>query len=178
MIGLALYEFGIASEYVNIQNVEQRIEFFVTGGDVVDYSTEEREFVADKAWHMFTDNPVLGKGTGATVTWDYEVSTHNMYLLFLAEQGLVGGALYLSFISIIVLTGVNLIRHRVSREDRDLGVALALFGCFYVLIGLFSHTILEEPQTQFLLAFLFAAVLDAAAKTQTSDAPGVVPYRG
>jgi O-antigen ligase len=101
-----------------------------------------------------------------------------MYLLFLAEQGLVGGALYLSFIFIILARGLRLARHGASRQDSDLGAALVLFGVFYAVIGWFSHTLLEEPQTLFLLAFLFSGAFDVVTQEQTTGVPRAEPSRG
>ena len=160
--GLILFQFGLDAEGANTINLTERISFFSsTGEDVYDDSAEARRYVANLAWQMFENSLLVGNGIGSTVTWGASESTHNMYLLLLAEQGIFGGMLYLTFIYIVLFRGLRLLKSGVGRQEKDIGLALMLFGIYYTLVGLFSHNLLEDPYTLFLLAYLFTAELNA-----------------
>jgi hypothetical protein len=162
-IGFGLFQFGLDAEGANLANLTERLNFFESAGEErYDFSAEERKHVADMAWEMFTNSPFFGEGIGSTVTWGATGSTHNMYLLLLADQGVFGGLLYLSFLSIIIFRGIRLLRQGVGQQDKDIGLALTLLGIYYTLIGFFSHNLLDDPHTLFLLAFLFTAELKAS----------------
>lgn len=66
-----------------------------SGSLVDDYSSFERAGVLQAGWRAFLDAPILGHGLGFTREWDQPVSTHNMFVLFLAERGIIGCVLYL-----------------------------------------------------------------------------------
>jgi len=74
-----------------------------SGSLVDDYSSFEREGVLRAGWRAFLDAPVLGHGLGFTREWDQPVSTHNMFVLFLAERGLIGCLLYVGLLGAILL---------------------------------------------------------------------------
>src|SRR5665213_2259516 len=53
-------------------------------------TTISRLQIARQGLIAFASAPILGHGIGYTVQWIYGNSTHNMFVLMLAEQGLVG----------------------------------------------------------------------------------------
>lgn len=159
VVGLTAIRAATDSEFINIDNAQERVNFFIEIGDVQDDSAKERGAVAIKAWDMFSESPVVGSGIGAAADLVNGKSTHNMYLLLLAEQGLVGGALYIGFLFVIFYCGFRNYRYGSGVRHKEIGLALILFGGFFAFMGLFSHNLLEEPQTIFLLSFLLAASL-------------------
>lgn len=170
IIGIALFQFGLDAEGTNLVNLTERLDFFSSGGtEVFDYSAEERRYVAELAWQMFTNSPFIGEGIGSTVTWAATGSTHNMYLLLLADQGIFGGILYISFLSIIIFRGIRLLKNGFFTQDKDIGLALLLFGFYYTFVGFFSHNLLDDPHTLLLLAFLFTAELGAKKISKYKD---------
>lgn len=165
LVGFNLFQLGLDADGANLDNLIGRIYFFTSGGNEADdFSVEERREVAELAWKIFIENPVLGDGVGATTTWASRGSTHNMYLLFLAEQGIFGGLLYLSLLFVVLLRGVRLLKSGLGQQERDIGAALTIFGIYYAFVGFFSHTLLVEPPSLFLLAFLLTAEIRATGK--------------
>ena len=115
------------------------------------YSTQSRLEFARTAWMTFTNYPLFGGGIG---TSGY---THNMYLMHLADHGILGLFIYPSF----VLAALAPFR---GQDRRMLGAAaLAL-----LVWGLFSHNALEEMHT--LLAAALAASLSRRTERATTMA--------
>jgi len=159
---------AINSADINYENVMDRVAFFQEG-KATDDSANERRYVAELGWEIFSRNPLLGFGAGkisegATPSvWIYSQSTHNMYLLLLLEQGIFGGILYVSFLSIIYFRGIRLYRRALSRQESDIGMALILIAVYFTFIGFFSHTMLREPGGILILASLLAEERKAVA---------------
>jgi len=170
VIGLSMHELGTASGEINLANIEERIGFFVSGGQAFDESADERRYVISLAWRMFTENPLVGEGIGSTLVEGYGRGTHNMYLMLAAEQGLVGLLLYLSLLWLILGRGWRIFKQGITQQERDIGAALVLLAAYFTFAGLFSHNLLEEPYTLFLLAFLFSAERYAARNKRVPDA--------
>jgi O-antigen ligase len=152
-----LFEYRSGSGEINVENVQERLDFFSSVGEAGDHSATERRYVAELAWEMFADSPFVGNGLGTTLGAYYGRGTHNMYLMLLAEQGILGGALYLALVLILLHRGWTIFRSATSIERRDVGVALFLLGALLTTMGMFSHNLLEQPSTQFVLAFLVSA---------------------
>lgn len=151
-----LMEFTQNVEYGR-ENILGRIAWFETIGNETDASEEERWVVAQRAWEMFMDAPVLGHGIASTVNWDLRASTHNMYLLFLAEQGMVGCLMYLVFLGLVLRRGLFLWRRRGCAMEIDIGKATVLYGLFLCVYSLVSHNVVDEPHGLFVMAFLWIA---------------------
>ena len=79
------------------------------------------------------------------------VSTHNMYVLFLAEGGILGIAVYCSFLGLLL--------HR----SRDVGWMLCLI---LVLAGFSSHNLLDTAGE---VAVLAAIIAFGASKPRTAS---------
>jgi len=152
------------------ENLLGRLVWFESMGRVGDFSTREREWVAELAWQQFLDNPLLGDGLGATISRGQRAGTHNMYLLLMAEQGLVGLALYLSLIGLLFFKGRRLVRRALDSNDRDIGRAMVLYALFVALYGVASHNVLEEPHGMFILGFIAAAGFEAARRARNAAA--------
>jgi O-antigen ligase len=179
VIGYDMFNVGITSAEINFNNVMDRLDFFFNLGATSDYSADTRQYVAELAWRKFSEYPFTGLGVGATNTgggggvWGFPLSTHNMFLLLLTEQGLFGGALYLVFVGYCFRSGYRLLKSEQSREGRDIGVAIILVALYFSFIGLFSHTLLEEPLSILVLAFLIAVARRRRSDQQASSRAAV-----
>lgn len=78
----------------------------LAGGD--QGSGSERVMVLKLGLGVFADSPLVGSGFNATRAWSYSVSVHNMFILMLAEFGIVGGLFYAFFLSSIFSIRSNL----------------------------------------------------------------------
>jgi O-antigen ligase len=144
-----------ASDNRHMDNVIQRLAWF-QDMDEEDSAVEGRKFGAAQAWRQFLDSPVTGRGTGATSLAVRQEGPHNMYLLLMAEQGVLGLFLYLTLVGILVRQGWRLMRDAAADPAKDVGRMIVLFGVFMAAYGFFSHNVLEEPHTLFLVAFVVA----------------------
>jgi O-antigen ligase len=144
-----------SSDDPNLNRIVERLSWFQDMQS--DDSIEDRIYPALRAWEMFLDAPVTGKGVGVTSRPSLGDGTHNMYLLLMAEQGFVGLLLYLSLIGLLAWRGWTLSREAVSPQVADLGRATLLYATFVAVYGFFSHSMLEEPHGIFLMAFITAA---------------------
>ena len=124
-----------------------------------DTSASEREDVVNLSLDLFSQNsnPFLGYGLGYTSEWSYRVSTHNMYLLYLVEGGIVGFFLYTTLV-VIVFT-------RTSGIGR--------IAAFDILVySFFSHNILDSPGRIFFLAFLASGTLGVLSQRSLQTPTG------
>jgi O-antigen ligase len=101
-------------------------------------SSEERVDVALYALSTAIESNFLGRGIGYTYEWTFPAGPHNMYLLFLAEGGLVGLLLYVALMWLI------------WKETFGTGRLIALQ---IVVAGFFSHNLLEQPPVLLIIAF-------------------------
>jgi O-antigen ligase len=151
-----------SSDDANVHRIVERLMWFQDLQN--DDSIDDRIYPALRAWEMFLDAPLMGKGVGVTSIPSLGDGTHNMYLMLMAEQGLTGLLLYVSLIALLAHRGWILVHEAVTRYGADLGRALVLYAGFVAAYGLFSHNVLEEPHSIFLMAFLFTSA------TQTGSA--------
>jgi hypothetical protein len=109
-------------------------------------SAMERQAVAAGGWLMFGNHPFWGNGLASTRKWMVsEVSTHNMYLYYMADHGILG---------ILFLPGAILaVVYRNRGEEQTI---LICFAVFLSLWGLFSHEVLAERYTLSSFALLAA----------------------
>jgi len=133
-LSLPFFQSYIEKTYENTSsNILNRITWFADPNKHVDKSQYQREYVAKAAIEMFTKNPLLGTGLGTTSHWKHEVSTHNIYLTYLAELGILGFFIYPSLIYSIIKQSTGMIRDQ-----------LFVFAFFIFFIGFFSHTVLDQ----------------------------------
>ncbi len=145
----------LASEGLINNNVLERLSQTEGTAEVTDDSTLARLAVARIAWEMFEESPILGNGVGSVLELDvgglvdHHISTHNQYLYFLADHGVLGLLIYPLLILAIV--------YPFNPEHRSMNVSLAVF-C--LLWGFFSHTVILLRLH--LTVFAFVATLNNA----------------
>jgi len=131
-------------------NVLARVEWFnKLGGD--DYSSLERKQVAEMAWGMFGDKPLLGHGVAASMNWGFEKSSHNQYLNMMVDHGIIG----MLILPLLVIS----ITWKAQGEAKGIGFA---FGAFVLCWGFFSHNIFTERYM--LLTFSLMAAMCATSR--------------
>lgn len=114
-----------------------------------------RAALAAKAWGMFLDAPAVGHGLGATLTWDADSSSHNMFLNLAGDHGLLGLLLFPAL-------GAALIA--ANRRS-------SAFVVLLMLAGVFSHNLLEDRYSLLLIA-LAASAGGAEADQPESEGSG------
>jgi O-Antigen ligase len=126
-------------------DIVNRLEEFQNPASSED-SAMVRQAVAGGAALMFSQHPFWGNGLASTRKWMVaDVSTHNMYLYFMADNGILG---------ILFLPGaIFAVVYRNKGEQRTI---LLCFAVFVSLWGLFSHEVLAERYTLSSFAFLAA----------------------
>jgi O-antigen ligase len=109
-------------------------------------SAISRQAVAAGAWLMFGNHPFWGNGLASTRKWMVaDVSTHNMYLYYMADHGIIG---------VLFLPGaIFAVIYHNRGEQRTI---LVCFAVFLSLWGLFSHELLAERYTLSSFALLAA----------------------
>ncbi|MEH2107242.1 O-antigen ligase family protein [Nostoc sp.] len=136
------------------QNSLERIAWFqnISSSDSED-SADSRLEVAQLAWQMFTEHPFFGNGIGSTLTWNMEISTHNIYLYYMADHGILG--------ALILPLLVYAVTQHAQGETKYIGLA---FAAFILLWGLFSHNVLEERYI--LIIFSLMAAMTAVSQLE------------
>ncbi len=125
------------------------------GAFASDFAAAERGDVVRFAWQSYVEsgNALFGNGLGHTHEWAFRVSTHNMYLLFLVEAGILGLLVYVSLLFVL------------WRSANGLGKLLVIQ---IVVYGFFSHNVLDAPAGLIFIAAVIAGV--CAAKPQDGPA--------
>ncbi|OHB73512.1 MAG: hypothetical protein A2W17_09140 [Planctomycetes bacterium RBG_16_41_13] len=131
---------------INVENITQRIDWFSNPFSSKDDSSNERHYVAKLSWEMFTNSPLWGNGIGSTEVWSHEVSTHNTYLRFMADFGVIGAFILPLFLLAVVW--------KARGEARQTAFPFAIFVLFF---GFFSHNVVEDYVT--LVAFALMAAM-------------------
>lgn len=110
------------------------------GGFATDSSANEREAVVRFAIEKFLNAPsiLFGYGMGFTHEWEFKVSTHNMYLFFLVEGGVLGLLMYMSLLAVLWRSAVGI------------GKLIVLQ---IIVFSLFTHNFLDSPDRIFFFAF-------------------------
>jgi hypothetical protein len=60
------------------------------GIGISDPSAQQHARIAEKVWQQFEHAPLLGNGFGTTAFWAGENESHNLYLSFMADHGILG----------------------------------------------------------------------------------------
>jgi len=128
------------------KNVLERIEWIMDPFGVSDFSSWERKLIAQRAWNKTSDHPFLGNGIGSVLETLH--GTHNQYLSFMQDHGLIG-VVILPLLIVAVTWGV---RGENKREA-------VVFGGTVLLFGFFSHNIMSEPHVLLLLSLVAAMTL-------------------
>lgn len=145
---------------VGMENITGRLEWFQNPIANRDDSGDSRLEVVMTAWNMFVEHPLLGNGIASTQNLNnWGISTHNMYLLFVTEHGILG---------IFILPLLVYVVTRKSRgETKHIGLA---FSSFILLCGLFSHNIVEERYI--LISFSLMAAMNVTSRLEHTSKQG------
>jgi len=100
-----------------------------------------RGALALKAWELFLDEPIRGHGLGATLTWDADASSHNMFLNLAGDHGILGLLLFPALGAAIIAA---------NRRS-------APFAGLLMVTGLFSHNLLDDRYSLLLVALAASA---------------------
>ncbi len=110
-----------------------RFQFFSDPEKSEAESPDERLGLAKLAWQLFVKSPFFGNGLASAITWSGSVSTHNTYLYYMVDYGIIG--------AFILPLLIYLVTRKASKESKN--IAFVFLPCV-LMCGLFSHTILED----------------------------------
>lgn len=130
-------------------DVMERMEWFMDPSSVSDDSSYGRRILAKEAWERTAEHPFLGGGTG--FSREMVVGTHNQYLMFMQDHGLLGAVIF----PLLVLA----VTWGTRGEARSLAI---LFGCSVMFQAFFSHDVLY--QTEVLMLFALMAVMSSTSR--------------
>jgi len=102
-----------------------------------DLSTRSRLALARSSIDLFREAPLVGHGLASTYEWRSGGGTHNMFLMFAVEMGVLGLILFASLIWMLWSTG--------SAMGRIMAVV-------FTTSSMFSHNNLEYPAMMIVLA--------------------------
>jgi O-antigen ligase len=145
---------------VDIKNITERLEWFQNPLANKEDSADSRVEVVMTAWNMFVEHPILGSGIASTQNLNnWGISTHNMYLLFLTEHGILGIFIF------------PLLVYAVTWHSRGETKHIALaFSAFILLWGLFSHNIVEDRSI--LIIFSLMAAMNVTSRLDQKSKQG------
>ena len=125
------------------KDVLERMEWFGDPTGVSDISSSGRKLLAERAWEKIADHPFLGSGTGSST--EAFVLPHNQYLALMQDHGVIAAAI----LPLLILA--------VAWRARGESMFLAMvFGSTLLLLGFFSHTLLNENHALLLLGLMAA----------------------
>ncbi|QSJ20070.1 O-antigen ligase family protein [Nostoc sp. UHCC 0702] len=145
-LGSPLWEDILKNPHLSMQRVELIQQPFNYSDD----SSDDRLNIALSGWYLFAKNPLLGNGIGSTRVWDMEISTHNTYLYYMADHGILG-------ILMLPLL-IYVVTRRARGETKSIGL---IFTVSFLIWGLFSHNILDLRFSLIMFA-LMAAMTEAS----------------
>jgi len=131
---------------ISTSNIEGRIAFILSlGQEGQNHSSDERLWIVQKAFEIYTQNPFFGNGFAATRVWEYPVSPHNFYATSLAEYGLLA----------ILILPLLLYMVKINAQGMILQTAY-IFIFFIAIKSIFTHNILESIFYIFCFSLMFA----------------------
>lgn len=145
LIGIALNNFGtplLEDDTSQKQLMWERIQVNTISSQS---SREDRAALAENAWAMFSEKPLLGNGIGSSIQIQ---GVHNMYLSYLAEQGVIGFFIFPIFAISIIWGAAGTIR----KEAITFLISILLWGFF-------SHNILDERYILISCSYLSACIM-------------------
>ncbi|MGA9853578.1 MAG: O-antigen ligase family protein [Gammaproteobacteria bacterium] len=98
-----------------------------------------------ESWELYLRHPLLGNGIGSTEHWGLPYSTHNIYLYYMDDYGLIGLFLYPLLVWCIFYESVG--------ETRKIAWCMAIFLLFW---GLFDHDTVRNYYALFLISLMAA----------------------
>ena len=147
---------------VDFSTVTDRMDSFFDEGELeMDGSLRDRSIVARFAIDSFAERPIFGLGTGS-FAHEVEVASggqvalvaHNTYLGILAEQGLVGGLIFLGYLGFFAFCLWGAYRRQTSMVARR--ITLGLVGTLVAYaVGAVTIDALYHAPAAFWFAVIF-----------------------
>jgi O-antigen ligase len=103
-------------------------------------------------------------------------STHNSYLTFFAEFGLVGLLTYIAVVGSIIWSGLQLFWRGLADRDRWLGVVVIAVMVSHLIPAFFSDTI-EHTGSMLIYLYVFAGGVVGISSQRLSKFPTYSPFR-
>ena len=150
-------QYEAEGEGINVSNILGRIDWALHPFTYEDASADERKEVIGLSWEMISARPLIGNGIASTVIWNKSVSTHNIYLYYLVDYGVIG----LFILPLLLLASI----WRAGGEARQTALPFLVFILFF---GFFSHNIVEEYY--FLISFALMAAMSASSRFNKGQA--------
>jgi len=124
---------GIFWQSVLPEKVIERIKQTHDVNGQLDGSSQGRIEIWEKGMKLFHENPLTGIGFGVFRNLGFGLSdTHNIYVKYLAEQGLIGIVILLILFLCFLHMGYTL--YKKGDDDLNKGMGLGLMACVIVLI--------------------------------------------
>jgi len=145
-IGAILFQTGIYQRFTTLSFSDQAVVL--------------REFLAIKAWYLFSQHPLSGVGLQnflpslaiilpSSTQLIYFQPVHSVYLLVLSETGILGGFLILSLLVLVM--------YRIIKSEKRVGKIVLLISL--LLLSSTDHYFYTLHQGQLLLAFSLGLLL-------------------
>ena len=124
-----------------------------------DASARERTRLVEETLEQFEEAPLLGKGFGTTTFWDHTLGSHNLYLSFMADYGILG--------ALIIPALVWCLAYR-SWDFYG-------FGAAFLIYCMFNHNLFDHPFALISLAIMSSqqACFRSSVVRQPQYQPGV-----
>ena len=125
------------------RDVLERLEWFTDPFGVSDHSSWSRAQVAKEAWDKFAQAPFFGYGTGSSS--ELSLGTHNQYLAFMLDHGIIGAAIIPVFL-------LALLRY-ADGTTRQIG---QIFALSVLVLAFGTHNLLDNEYSLFLFSLMGA----------------------
>jgi O-antigen ligase len=152
---IAVFEPGVVARMATLEQLKSLFSRTHVTSQTADSSAVIRYVVADAAWHVFTDHPILGVGPGhfaeyysipygnrvGLIEQRLKYRGHNLYLETLAETGVLGLACIVSILAVMI-HGLWKERKRLEQshpELADTAAAFLLSLTAYAMSAAFDH---------------------------------------
>jgi len=125
------------------KDVQERLAWLADPSGVSDASSFGRAYLAKQAWEKIAEHPLIGSGTGASRAAPNVAleSTHNQYLAFMRDHGVLGAAI-MPLLILAVMWGAQGDTRHVAKA----------FLCAVLLMSLFTHSVLNASYSLWLLS--------------------------
>ena len=135
------------------QDTLTRIEWMKDPTSASEIDSNSRYRIAEDAWNKFAKSPIIGNGLSSSRDRNsvleidninrFGERPHNIHLVNLVEHG---------FLGILVFPGLVISTiYKAKGETKNIGI---VFVTYYLLAGLFSHTILYDNYSLLSLALM------------------------
>jgi O-antigen ligase len=141
------------------RDVLERLEWFADPFGVSDHSSWSRAQVVKEAWDKFAQAPFFGYGTGFSS--ELSLGTHNQYLAFMLDHGIIGAAILPVFL-------LALLRY-ADGPTRQIG---QIFALSVLVLAFGTHNLLDNEYSLFLFSLMGA--MAAAHHFEVSSLAGEI----